>query len=173
MRKLIAQVPDGYILYSNATKFSYVTGDNIISKTPEFKMEITGTLVAYLIKKVDLSDSLINKLLPEIGIKEKFEILQPDLSQLTFNFADKEQSISKDITNFDFDLTGNLLINWSPNIDELKSLLLNKNKEEVSYIFKNDPGISSAGVKIIPFWCNYLPQNSNNIKITLKNLTKN
>lgn len=168
LRKLSAQVPTGYILYPDAVSFTYESGENLVSKTPDTQIEMTGTLSAYLLKETDLSNSIIKKILPGISEKERAEIVKPDLSILSFDFVDKNQSVSKDVESFEFDLTGNLPIQWKPEVEELKTLLVSKNKDEVSSIFKQDPGILSAEVKIIPFWSKFLPENNKNINIILK-----
>jgi len=167
-RNLKAQTPEGYIYYPDGVSFSFDFGENITSKTPVSKIEMKGTLTAILFKENDLTDFILKKILPDISLKEKSEILPPDLSNLSFSFFNKEQLVNKEITNFDFILNGNLKIDWSPNIDELKSLLLGKNKSEVPSIFKQDPGISSATTRIFPFWFSKLPNDLKNINIILK-----
>jgi hypothetical protein len=168
LKNLTAQTPEGYIYYPDGVSFAYEFGENILSKTPVAKIVMKGTLSAIIFKESDLSNFLINKSLPNISIKEKSEILPPDLTKLTFNFIDKGFIVSKDILNFNFDLTGNLILNWKPNVDELKGLLVDKNKNEVTSIFKQDPGISSASIKIIPFWSSKLPKEPKNINIIFK-----
>ena len=168
MRKLVAQVPSGYILYPDATNFNYGLGDNVSSKVPNAKIEMKGTLSAILLKENELSDVIIDKILPDISIKEKTEIVKPDLSSLSFKFVNKDQVINKDIENFDFELNGTIPILWKPDVIALKGLLVNKSKIEVPGIFKQDPGISSASVKIFPFWSKVLPEKDKNINIILK-----
>lgn len=168
LRKLIAQVPDGYILYQDGMVFTSETDNNIFSKSPSAKLETKGSLSAVILKQSELSDAVVNRLLPDISKKERSEIKQPDVSTLTFNFSDPNQAISKDMTSFDFKLTGALPVYWKPYTEEIKTTLLNKNKTEVPSIFKQDPGIVSAVVKIIPFWSKNLPKDLNNINIILK-----
>lgn len=168
LRKLSAQVPEGYILYPEAVNFAFELSDNIVSKTPDVKIELKGTLSAMLLKEEDLSNALINKLLPGISKKERAEIIQPKLDGLKFNFSDKEQLVNKEIESFDFELTGTLPINWLPDSALLKTELAGKEKTNVTGIFKQDPGIASAGVKIIPFWSKKLPLDIKNINIILK-----
>jgi hypothetical protein len=79
LRNLSAQVPDGYVLYPDATNFYYKIPEGSFSKTPESKIEIDVTLSAFLLKQNDLSNILINKLLPNIKEKERSEILNPNL----------------------------------------------------------------------------------------------
>lgn len=168
LRKLSAQVPEGYILYGEAVNFAFELSNNIVSKTPDVKIELKGTLSAMLLKEEDLSNALINKLLPGISKKERAEIVKPKLDGLKFNFTDKDQLVNKEIESFDFELTGALPINWLPDSDLLKKELAGKEKTNVTGIFKQDPGISSAGVKIMPFWSKKLPLDIKNINIILK-----
>lgn len=172
-QKLGAQVPVGYILYPDAVNFSYEFGENLSSKTPNAKIEMKGTLSAILLKESELSNFLINKLLPNLSPKERSEIMKPNPRGLSFNFVNKEMYINKDIESFEFELTGELLINWRPDLEEIKTLLVDKNKNEIPAIFKEDPAIASASVKIIPFWSKKMPSSLKNINITIKNLTKN
>ena len=168
MRKLAAQVPVGYILYPEAVNFTYEFNGDSNSKTPNAKIEMKGTLTAILLKEKELSSAIIDKLLPDITAKEKSEIKEPDLSMLSFKFSNNDQVITKDIESVDYELNGNLSLDWNPDIITLKNLILGKNKNDIPNIFKKDPGISSASVKIFPFWSKTIPDNSKNINIILK-----
>ena len=168
LRKLNASVPAGYILYPDAVNYSYDFADKIVSKTPNLKLEIKANLSAFLVKESDLSDVVINRLLPNINSQERLEIMSPDLSLLSFNFTNKNQIINKETESFDFELTGGVVMNWKPEIGELKNQVIDKSKDKVLSIFKDDPGILKASVKIIPFWSKRLPDKVQNINITLK-----
>lgn len=168
LRKLNASVPPGYILYPDAVNYSYDFADKIVSKTPNLKLEIKANLSAFLVKESDFSDLVINKLLPDITKEERSEIVDPDLSLLSFDFTNKDQVITKETESFDFELTGNIVMNWKPGIGDLKDSVVGKSKDEVLSIFKDDPGILKASVTIIPFWSKKLPDKVQNINITLK-----
>lgn len=168
LRKLNASVPSGYILYPDAVNYSYNFADKIVSKTPNMKLEIKANLSAFLVKESDFSNFVINKLLPDITKGERFEIVEPDLSLLSFNFTNKDQIINKETESFNFELTGNIIINWKPEIGKLKDLVVDKSKEKVLLIFKEDSGILKASVNIIPFWSNKLPNKIQNINVILK-----
>lgn len=167
--KLKALVPVGYVLYKDAVNFSYEFNDGVFSKTPNTKLAIKANLSAFLVKQVDLSESIIDKLLPDISKEERLEIMLPDISSLSFNFNNKEQIINKDIENFDFELTGKIMINWKPEVERLKGLIVGKSKDEVLSIFKKELGILSANVQIVPFWSKYLPDKKEKINIVLTN----
>ena len=72
------------------------------------------------------------------------------------------------MVNFDFELTGPISVHWKPYTENIKMTLLNKNKDLIPSIFKQDPGIISATVKVIPFWSKKMPKELKNINIILK-----
>jgi hypothetical protein len=168
LKKVKALVPDGYILYPNATTFSYTIGDNEFSKTPESEIEIKGILSVVLLKEKSLIDNIIKVSLPEIKGDELKEIVIPDLSKLTFNFVNKDQLITKDLVSIPFYFSGDIDAIWKPDIETLKIKMLGVNKSSVLPIFRQDPGVSSAIVKIFPPWQSHIPEDVNKINIILK-----
>ncbi len=168
LRKLNALVPNGYILYPNAVSYDYQLDNSFTSKTADATVELKGTLSAILLKKSEFTSTIIDRLIPDISKDEKLEITEPDLSVLTFGFENKDQKITKDLESFSFGLKGNVTFNWMPKVEELKNLLISKNKNEVLPIFKQDPGIATAGVSIIPFWSSKLPDTPEKISVILK-----
>jgi hypothetical protein len=168
LKQVEALVPEGYILYPNAMTFSYTSGDNIFSKTPNAEIEINGTLAVVLLKENSLMNNITKVSLPEIKGEELKEISIVDLSKLTFNFTNKDQQITKDLTSIPFSFSGSVDAIWKPNIGLLKSKLLGIEKNNISLIFATDPGISSAVAKISPFWQSYVPKDLTKINIILK-----
>lgn len=165
LNKTKAQVPSGYILYPDAMSFSYKIDENVFSKTPETKVEMEGTMSAILLEEKSLLDNIIKVSLSTIKGDELKEITIPDLSKLTFSFANSEQVIEKNMNSVSFFLTGDLVAIWEPNIENLKNKLVGVKKDNVLQIFRQDPGISSAIVKIFPPWQKYIPENVMKINI--------
>lgn len=168
LRKISAQVPEGYILYPNAVTYTYNMADNISSSTPNTSVKINGTLSALLLNEKDLSLAVIKKLLPEVSKKEQSEIEVQGLDKLALSFVSKEQTITKDIDSIQFKLKGNLNAIWHPNIEIIKSSLVGLSKSEVTSVFKLEPGILDAKVNLFPMWQSYLPQSLDKISIQIK-----
>ncbi len=168
LKKADAEVPDGYIFYPSAFTFSYKIPDNILSKTSDAKVPIDGSISLFIIKKTDLSTALVHKLLPNITPIEENEIQIPALESLAFSFASANQSITKDVTSFPFDLTGNVGFIWQQDTKKLKNSLVGVPKYDLGRIFKQDPGIDYASAKIFPPWQIYLPGDSSKIKINIE-----
>lgn len=165
LRQVRALVPPGYILYPDALTFSYKIEDNFLSKTPEAEIPIEGSLSVVLLKEKNLMDNVIKISLPDISGNELKEITISDLNKFSFNFVDKNQLITKDMSSVSFLLSGDVDAIWNPDKNVLKTKLLGINKNEILSIFKQDPGIASALVKIFPPWRKYTPDDLSKINI--------
>lgn len=165
MKKTEAEVPKGYILYKEASNFSYSLNDSEKFKTPNSKIQIYGSVNALLLKEDDLINAIIKKKLPDISEEEKNEIVITQLKDLNFKFTNTDQIISKSIDNVGIELTGDLKFMWKPNKDILKTKILGLDKNQIANIFKLDPGIRSANIRIFPPWNKYLPNNPEKINI--------
>lgn len=161
-------VPPGYIIYPGALTFSYDDIDNVMSKTPEANVEINGTLAVVLLKEKSLTDNIIKTSLSNIKGTELNQITISALDKLTFKFADKNQVITKDMNSVLFTLYGDIDAVWTPDVNTLKAKLPGVYKYDVLTIFRQDPGISSASVKIFPPWQKYIPTDPDKININIK-----
>ncbi len=168
LKKVQATIYPGYILYPNASTFSYKIENGIFSKTPETEVIINGTLSVVLLKEKNLIDNIIKISLPKITGDELKEIKISDLNNLTFNFTNKEQLISKEMDSVSFNLSGDIDVVWNPDLELLKTKLIGVDKVNVLTVFKQDPGIESAVVKLFPRWFKYIPKEISKINIVLK-----
>lgn len=163
-----AQVPPGYLLYPDAFNFSYKIDDNVFSETPDGKVQVEGTLSVVIIKEQSLIDSIMKTSLPNVKGDELKEVTLPDINNLTFSFTDENQVIAKELEQISFLLNGEMDAIWNPDIDKIKTNLVGVNKDNVASIFKQDPGISSASVKIFPLWQKNIPKDISRINIFTK-----
>jgi len=167
LKQVKSLVPEEYILYPGASIFSYKIPDNISSKTPETEIEIDGTLSVILLKEKSLVDSIIKNSFGDVSKEEFKEIKIQDLSNLSFNFTNKNQSIEKETNSIPFSLSGDIVFIWEPNQELLKIKLIGVNKKDVLPIFKQDPGIVSASTKILPPWKEFISDDLSKIKIVI------
>ncbi|HLP86625.1 MAG TPA: hypothetical protein VK153_01990 [Candidatus Paceibacterota bacterium] len=167
-KQVEAMVPEGYILYPNAAKFTYTTGNNSFSKTPEAEVEMEGTLAVILLKEESLVKNIVRVSFPNIKGDELKEITISDLDELSFNFVNPNQLITKDMSSVPFYLTGNINAIWKPDIESLKLKLLGIPKNDVLSVFRQDPGISSAIVKVFPPWQKNIPEDISKIIINMQ-----
>lgn len=167
-KQVKALTPPGYILYPDAINFSYKIDEGILSETPETKVKIEGTLSAVLINEKSLLENVIRVSLTDTTEKEKPEIEISNLSNLTFGFTDKNQVITKDTNSLSFFFNGDVEAIWFPDIESLKTKLIDVHKDEVLPVFREDRGITKAIVKIFPPWKKFTPNNPLKINIIIK-----
>lgn len=160
--------PPGYVLYPNAMTFSYTNSGNLVSKTPEAQIEIEGFLTVVLLDRKSLSDYIIKTSLPNISEEELADVKIFNLENLSFDFVNNEQVISKDINSISFKLTGDINLLWEPKLEKIKTKLLNIHKNEVLSILRQEKGIDSAIIKVFPPWKKYLPDDLSKINVLIK-----
>lgn len=165
LKKVNSLIPNNYIFYLEASSFSYKIDENFLSKTPDGNMKIYGRLEVVLFPEKELNNILLKKLLPEVKKDEIEKVSLYGSRELSFGFSNTNQIINKDLTNFDFTLTGDIKLIWNPNVSALKNNLLGASKKNLASIFAKDEGISDASVKVFPPWKSILPINESKIKI--------
>jgi hypothetical protein len=168
LKKINAQIPPGYILYPNATTYSYQVDQSIVSPSAKTQVKVTGTLSAILLNKEGLSAAITKKLLPDLKTEEYKEIEIKGLDKLEFNFINTNEVITKDIEQVGFKLKGTLDANWHPNIDTIKAKLSGISKSKVQEVFIEDPGILDARVKLFPSWQSYLPNDVSKLHVIVE-----
>jgi len=136
-----------------------------LSKTSDTEIEMEGILSVVLLKEKSLMDNIIKISLPDIKGDELKEIKISDLSKLSFNFTNKEQLITKDMSSISFALSGDITAIWNPDVELLKTRLIRIHKNNVLSIFRQDPGIASALLKIFPPWQKYIPNDLSKINV--------
>lgn len=168
MKKVVAQVPAGYVLYDHAPQFVSNLDETFSSPTPNAKVPLDGTITAVIFKKSDVTNALVQRLLPDISDKEAAEIQLKDADNLSFGFLQNGQIINKDTTTIVFTLTGDLHADWTPDVTTLKTNLVGVPSTSVTSIFQTDPGITSAHVSIFPPWQSHLPVDPAKIHILVQ-----
>lgn len=168
LNQIKVEIPSGYILYPDASNFSYEIDENTTSKTPEAKVEVNGYLSVVIFKEESLINNLVKTSLPNITSRDELKEIKLDgINNLSFNFIPKDLKITKDLEKIDFSLKGKIVAIWYPDFELLKDKLRGVNKNSVSSIFKQDPGVASATVKIFPPWKKEIPNDL--LKINLIN----
>ena len=168
LKKALAQVPEGYVLFPNAFDFTSTTNENITSKTPTTGVVISGTISAVILKEKDIATALIKRGLPKVSASELSQISLTDLSKLEFAFVNHNQAIAKNTVSVTFTLSGPVQALWAPMVTQLPERLKGVLKDKVFTVFSSDPGIASASVKIFPPWQSHLPYSTNKIKVEIK-----
>lgn len=169
VKKLLAQVPPGYIVYKGSMQFTKKLSDEVFqSKTPDGSITISGTLSAPIFKINEFSESVIRSVYPDVKNDEIIEISSPKINDLVFAYTDSNTVINKSTSSFKFNLSGEDTLLWSPNTEALKNKIVGTSKDSLDSFYLTDPGIAKARAKFTPPWQSKLPTDLNHIKISVK-----
>jgi len=168
IKKLKAELPAGYIFYDQGINFSYSINNDLYFKEALSKIPISGTLSAVIFKESNLEKNIIKRIYPKMADEEIKEIKIENINDLKLSFIDVDQIISKDLQNLNFYLNGDVDLIWNPNSILLANKLIGIHKDWTEDIFKKDPGIKNATVRIFPPWKSYLPKDVSKIKINIR-----
>jgi hypothetical protein len=169
LKKLQAQVPPGYIVYTGSTQFAKKMTDEVFqSPTPEGSVTISGTLSAPIFKISEIQDSIIQEVYPNVKANELKEITAEKMDSLVFAYSDPATTITKSTDTIKFTFTGSDQLLWHPLLDVLESKLAGVNKDSINTIFISDPGILKARAVFRPPWKKNVPKDLSHIKITLE-----
>jgi hypothetical protein len=161
---------NGFVLFKNAIIFNTDDGnvDFISTQDNALSLKLKGTLYGFL-----FNEQKLTKKIAEDNI-EKYDgsdVYIPNIRDLIFslstqmNFSNKDDTMLKNITNINFNLSGSAKIIWK--IDENKILtdLLGKSKKDFNKILLQYNNISSAILTLNPAWKMSIPDKSKDVKI--------
>lgn len=167
INKVSSLIPANYLFYPNASKFSYEINNNILSPKPNAEIKVSGTLIAVLLKEDELIRAIKKRYIPNIEDGDLDSVSISGINNLSFNFSDTDQDLTKNLNYLNFNLSGDLLFTWNPDINKLLTRLIGLPKENLVNIFREDTSIDNATVKIFPPWKSVLPNKESNIKINV------
>ena len=165
--KMSVLVPKDYVLYPNASTFTYHIDDTIMSKDPGVSVSITTTSASVIFREQDLTKAIIKNALPDLKMPELAEVELGGVRNLVFNFTNKGQVISKDMQSISFNLTGSVNAVWNPDIISLNKNLVGVSNTLVKDILSHEPGIASSDIRLFPWFKSSLPKTASRIHINV------
>ena len=167
-QKVTAQIPPGFVLFKNAAFLSLgtTTIDTPASGSNQVSITQSGTLYGFIFDEKKLTDTLATDLIPAY---DGSDVYISNLQSLPFNLTTNGTGTPSyaDITNINFTLTGTANFVWRVDADKLATDMLGKNKSDFNQVLSGYPNITSANLIVKPIWKNSLPDNPNEIKVTV------
>lgn len=162
--KAVSQIPEGIILYKDASSFDITEELIEDSGLPgEVRATIRATFYGVLVEEKELAKNIAEK---QIDKYEGEEIFIPQIKSLDFTFKDENTNLSE-VKNLDFNLSGNIVVVYRVDEASFKKELLGKKKNILAEILPNFPSIKSANLTLKPFWLQSLPKKENAININI------
>ncbi len=165
LKKIIDQLPEGYILFKNATVFKIDDENiNLASKEDEVPFTIKGTLYGFLFQEEKLTKKIVEIAIPKHDSED--EVFIPNIKDLEVSLSLPAGLVSfSSLKDIDFNLTGTSKIVWSVDEEDLIGALLGKSKKDFNQILSEFSNIDSANLTLRPLWRRSIPSDSKDIKI--------
>ncbi len=164
LKKVTDQIPDGFILYKDAIflniddkDVSFVPSDNNM-----VTVDIKGTLYGFLLNEQKLTKKIAQDIIDKY---DDSDVYIPNIRDLTFSLADKENVSFADVKDINFNLTGTPKIIWKIDEEKFVADLLGKKKSDFNQILTGYPSIDTAVLVIRPFWKTTFPDVSKTIDV--------
>lgn len=158
--KAKSQVPDGFVLYDKAVKID-ISGGNYVKKgsseTEQIKFQKTGTLLAFLISRKELSQVLAQKYMA--GNTES-QVKAINLNDLNFDLISRDEQNQTMV----FRLRGDVKFVWIVDEEQLKQALI-ASSNNLENTFRAYASIDKASVVFKPFWWRFFPDKPSKITI--------
>ncbi len=164
LAKAKVQVPDGYIFYGGATKFT--TDQNVqapYSTTPDVPLALHGTLSAYLIKEDTLVSAIAAKTISQYNGEA---VTVPGIE--TLDVVPTGPLNPGTDTSFTFSLSGSAKIVWTVDTAGVQKALAGTKKSDFPNIMAAMPGVDQAEMVLKPFWKQSFPDDASRISVTVQ-----
>ncbi len=127
-------------------------------------VNVKGTLYGFLFNEKELARKMAENVVDKYGGEE---VYVPNIRDLTFSLADRENISFADVKDIKFTLLGTPKIIWKVDEDELVADLLDKKKKDLNQILLRYPSVDSAALVLRPFWKTSFPAESEKIEIVV------
>jgi DNA-directed RNA polymerase subunit H (RpoH/RPB5) len=164
IKKIVDQLPEGYILLKNATVIRTLDGElDLSSQESEIPMTVRGTMYGFLFEEKKLTKKIVEAVIDKY---DGSEVFIPNIKDLNFTLSDSPDMTSfTNIKDIDFSLSGEPKIVWEINKKEITDTLLGQSKKDFQKLMSKFTNIESASLVLRPIWRTMIPEQSKDIHI--------
>jgi hypothetical protein len=164
LKKVTGQIPGGFVLFKDAI-FTGINDQDInftLDKDNTAIVNIKGTLYGFIFDEKKLAKKIAQDIIDKY---DGSEVYIPNIRDLTFSLADKNNISFGDVKTINFTLSGTPRIVWK--VDEAKFIsdLLGKKKTDFNQVLAQYSSIDTAQLVIRPFWKSSFPDKSSSIQV--------
>lgn len=164
LQKAREQLPEGYILFKDATFFKFASNlEEASTEVGTVPFSVKGTLYGFLFKETNLINEIMNIKFP--AEKDRNIYIQ-NLEDLSFSLSDKELSFV-DAKSITFKLVGPVSVVSLVEKNKILSDLKGKKKKDFNNILSAYKNIDSADLVIKPIWESDIPDKVDAIKVEI------
>lgn len=156
-KKATAEIPDGYVLYTDASSVvPEAVPPTIESSTADLSYTFRGSLYAFIFDRAKLGTAIAQANLSDLTDKDSITI--PNITTLHIDLKDKATLDWGTTSSIDLTLTGKPTLLWGVPLADIKTQLLGIRKKEFQNVMKQFTSVDTARVVVRPFWSFRLPE---------------
>lgn len=164
--ELVKQVPDGFILYGDASVSGFVIREGDVAPDDGDTYTVEGTATAYgiLFNRAELSKLVATR---ELSDYDGNPVLIENMDELEFTLLNKENFIPEQTEQIVFQFRGPARIVWQFDEEKLRQDLAGLSKRQYETVFIGYPAIQRAESDFNPSWRRSFPDDPDKIVIEL------
>ena len=160
MVEVKSQIPDNFILYSDATSFTFESAPQTDLKDTSVTVNQKGTINGIILDENVLNRELASNTKPS---SKEGEVYVSNLSDLKFVLPPNVALPISGDKDIPFILKGQAHFVWIFDQEQIKKNLVGKPKKELGSVISSYPAIASAKANITPFWNLSFPSKTSKI----------
>lgn len=164
LAKVKEQNSDNYVYVYSPENFTFLEAKQNNASGKKVEIALTGTANIYVIEKTELSKKVAEK-----GGRDYDgnPVLIKDIESLTIGIKENDIESEEEVvqSNDLLNVSGDAIIVWQNDIEQIKKDLAGKDKKELSQIISNYPGVTKANATFSLFWKSDFPKNVNKITV--------
>jgi len=166
LQKIKDQTTENYTYVYSPENFTFLEAKQNNASGKKVEVALSGTAKIYVVDKAELSKKIAEK-----GGRDYdgAPVLVKDMEKLAIKIKENNIEAKKEViqNNDILNISGDVVIVWQNDIDQVKKDLAGKDKKELSQIISAFPGITKASATFSLFWNSKFPQNTNKINIEI------
>lgn len=160
-KKASGEIPDGFILFPDATAFTVDKVDFPLGET-ELIATLSGTLYGLLFSEENLTKKIAER---KVAGYAGEDVYIPNIQDLKFTLTGAPGAMLEDLTRVSFNLSGPAQIIWKLDAEKFAADLLGRPKKDFVDILSQYKNIDRAELTLSPIWQKNIPDQAGKIKI--------
>lgn len=163
---LVAEVPEGYVLLSGATRTAYESLPDVAT-AGSVEVREKGVVRAVVFKQGELAAAVAEKM---VGQYQGEPISFKDTKDLTMMFGTDDKPWDPAYTMLSFSITGQTTLVWDIITEKIASAVAGKTREAAQVILTGGgfPEVGGARLVLRPFWRSTFPLDTSSIKVVVE-----
>lgn len=167
LQKVKEQNTENFVYFYEPENFTFLEVKQNNASGKKVEVVLSGTAKIYVLTKTELSQKIAEKGGHDY---DGSPVLVKDIEKLAIKIKENNIENQKEVlqNNDILNVSGDAVVVWQNDFEQIKKDLAGKDKKELSQIISTYSGITKANAIFSLFWNNKFPKNVNKIKIEIE-----